>query len=116
MTEVLIDIGVSPVEHPLYSLDLASCDFWTFPVLKHEVHGQKFSMDTEVKQVIDATLHMIYGNSHLHVFEKLVEHCKKYIAYVGITLKKKQCSSIRNPQIVRDVCSLIAFQAPLVCL
>jgi hypothetical protein len=85
-------------------------------MLKHEVQRQKFSADTEVKQVIDATLHTIYGNSLLHVFEKRVEHCKKYVAYEGITLEKKQCPSIRNPQIVSDVCSPIAFQAPIVCL
>jgi hypothetical protein len=116
MTEVLIDIGVTPVEHPPYSPDLASCDFWTFPMLKHEVQGQKFSTDTEVKQVIDITLCTMYGNSPLHVFEKWVEHCKKCVAYEGITVRKKQCPSIRNPQIVSDVCSLIVFQAPVVCL
>jgi hypothetical protein len=38
--EVLADIGGSPIEHPPCSLDLASCAFWAFAVLKHELEGQ----------------------------------------------------------------------------
>jgi hypothetical protein len=32
----------------------------------------------------------------------------------GVTSKKKHCPSLRNPQIVGNMSSLIAFQTPLV--
>jgi hypothetical protein len=93
ITEVLVDIGVTPVEHPPYIPDLASCDFRTFAMLKHELQEQKLSMDTEVKQFNDATLCMMHENSLLHVFEKWVEHCKKFIAYEGIALKRNSAQA-----------------------
>jgi hypothetical protein len=32
-----------PVEHPLYSPDLAPCNFWAFPTMKRELQGKKRS-------------------------------------------------------------------------
>jgi hypothetical protein len=37
VTEVLADIGGTPVEHPPYSSDLATCDFWAFATRIHEL-------------------------------------------------------------------------------
>jgi hypothetical protein len=34
-----------------YSPDLAACDFWAFPVLKHEPQGQELGIDTGVKKI-----------------------------------------------------------------
>jgi hypothetical protein len=31
------EIGGPPLEHPPYSPDLASCDFWAFPTMKREL-------------------------------------------------------------------------------
>jgi hypothetical protein len=38
--DVLTEISVTPLEHPPYSPDLAPCDFWAFPTMKRELHGQ----------------------------------------------------------------------------
>jgi hypothetical protein len=35
-------IGGTPLEHPPYSPDLATCDFWAFPTMKRELRGKKF--------------------------------------------------------------------------
>jgi hypothetical protein len=35
-------IGGTPLEHSLYSPDLAPCDFWAFPTMKRELRGKKF--------------------------------------------------------------------------
>jgi hypothetical protein len=37
-------ISGTPLEHPLYSPDLAPCDSWTFPTVKRELRG-KFRSD-----------------------------------------------------------------------
>jgi hypothetical protein len=60
-------IGGTPPEHSAYSPDLAPCDFWAFPTMKRELRGKNF-------EVI---------NSLHHIFEKLVERCKKCIACQG---------------------------------
>jgi hypothetical protein len=36
-------IGGTPSEHPPYSLDLAPCDFWVFPIMKMEFRRQEIS-------------------------------------------------------------------------
>jgi histone-lysine N-methyltransferase SETMAR len=87
--EALADIVGTPVEHPPYSPDLAPCDFWTFPTLKHELRGQKFSTDTGVKQATSATVRKMSGNGLLHVFEKWVGICKKCIACEGHYFEKE---------------------------
>jgi hypothetical protein len=38
-------IGGNPLEHPPYSPDLVSCDFWAFPTMKRELRGKKFRSD-----------------------------------------------------------------------
>jgi hypothetical protein len=35
-------IGGISLEHPPYSPDLASCNFWVFPTMKRELQGKKF--------------------------------------------------------------------------
>jgi hypothetical protein len=38
-------IGGTPLEHPPYSPDLVSYDFWAFPTMKRELRGKKFRYD-----------------------------------------------------------------------
>jgi hypothetical protein len=38
-------IGGTPSEHPLYSPDIAPCDFWAFTTMKREPRGKKFRSD-----------------------------------------------------------------------
>jgi histone-lysine N-methyltransferase SETMAR len=91
-TEALADIGGTPVEHPPYSPDLTTCDFWAFAMLKHELQGQKFSTDTEVKKATAATLRKMSGNGLLQVFEKWVGCYKKCTAYEGCYFEKETVS------------------------
>jgi hypothetical protein len=35
--DALTEVGGTPLEHPPYSPDLASCDFWAFPTIKNEL-------------------------------------------------------------------------------
>jgi hypothetical protein len=36
----LTEIGGTPLEHPPYSPDLASCDFWDFSSYEKDLRGQ----------------------------------------------------------------------------
>jgi hypothetical protein len=38
--DALTKIGETPLEHPPYMPDLASCDFWAFRTMKRELRGQ----------------------------------------------------------------------------
>ncbi len=38
----LVELGYKLLPHPLYSPDLAPCDFFLFPNLKKSLAGQKF--------------------------------------------------------------------------
>jgi hypothetical protein len=58
-------IGGTPLEHPPYSPYLAPCDFWAFPTI----------------------------NGLQHVFETLVERCKKCIACQGRYFEKETIST-----------------------
>jgi hypothetical protein len=60
------------------------CDFWSFPVLKHELRGQKF-----INTATATTLYKKSGNGMLHMFEKWVGHCKLCIAYEGCYFEKE---------------------------
>jgi hypothetical protein len=44
-TEFCVRLGKCPLEHPPYSSDLASCDFWAFPTMKWELRDKKSPSD-----------------------------------------------------------------------
>ena len=48
VTDYLTKMGIKTVFHPLYSLDLASCDFWLFPKLR----GCRYETIEEMKEAV----------------------------------------------------------------
>jgi hypothetical protein len=60
------------------------CDFWFFPILKHELQGQKF-----INAATATALYKKSGNGLLHMFEKRVAHYKICISYEGCFFKKE---------------------------
>jgi hypothetical protein len=77
-------------------------------MFKHELRGQKFSTDTEVKQTTAGALCKTSGNGLLHVWE-----VGGALHVNGVTSKKKQYPSLTNPQIVSNVSSAITYEYPL---
>jgi histone-lysine N-methyltransferase SETMAR len=73
----LTKIGGTALKHPPYSLDLAPCDFWTFPTLKRQLGGKRFSSDDEVRNATNAVLKGMSQNNLFHVFESFIKRCKK---------------------------------------
>jgi hypothetical protein len=73
--DALTEIGETPLEHPPYSPDLASCDFCAFPTMKRELRGKKTACST--------ILLKLAANGLQYIFEKWAERCKKCIAHQG---------------------------------
>jgi hypothetical protein len=74
---------------PTVQSRLTSCDSWEILMLKHELQGQKFSTDTEVKQATATNLCKTSGNALLHVPEQWVGCCKNCIACEGHHCEKE---------------------------
>jgi hypothetical protein len=115
MTTALADISGTPVERPASSLDINPCDFLTSTTLKHELQGQKFSTNTDMKKFTATTLCKTPGNGLLHMSERRMGHCKKYKVCEGHycekqTVLRHQESSVSN------VGSLFTFQTLSYCL
>jgi transposase len=49
MSQLLAEKGISAVNHPPYSPDLAPDDFWLFPKLKSFLKGKRFSDIEDIK-------------------------------------------------------------------
>ena len=72
-------MGTKTVPHPLYSPDLAPCDFWLFPKLRGCRYETIEDMKEAVTKVIDTLTHEeIHG-----AFQKLLECYNKCIAAGG---------------------------------
>jgi hypothetical protein len=51
ITEEVSDAKLECLPHPAYSLDLSSCDFWLFGMLKEKMKDRAFQT---VKEILDA--------------------------------------------------------------
>jgi hypothetical protein len=71
--DTLTKIGGTPLEHPPYSPDLASCGFWAFPTKKMELRGKNLEVINDLQ----------------HVFEEWVERCEKCITCLGRYFEKE---------------------------
>ena len=52
VTDYLNKMGIETVPHPLYSSDLAPCNFWLFPKLKEKLRGCRYETIEEMKEAI----------------------------------------------------------------
>ena len=57
------------VSQPLYSPDLAACDFWLFPKLKGPLRGTRFESTDEIKAELKKALMAIPEKNYLACFE-----------------------------------------------
>ena len=72
-------MGIKTVPQPLYSPDLAPCDFWFFPKLRACCYETIEDMKVAVTKVIDTlTLEDFHG-----AFQKFLERYKKCIEAGG---------------------------------
>ena len=72
-------MGINIVPHPLYSLDLAPCDFWLFPKLR----GCRYETIEEMKEAVTKVIDMLTQENFNGTFQKLIEGYNKCIASGG---------------------------------
>ena len=70
-----LDIEILP--HPLYSPDLAICDFWLFPNLKNKLCGEKYKSREKLRRAVDRYLRDMSRDGLHHVFRAWVERWDK---------------------------------------
>ena len=71
------------VPHPLYSPDLAPCDFWLFPKLKEKLSGCRYETIGEMKMAMTKVIDMLTQEDFHGAFQKLLERYNRCIAAGG---------------------------------
>ena len=66
----LDDNGIRLMEHPSYSPDFASCDFWFFPKIKSAVAGKPFSRTQDLAKAGHSEMRAIPASEYRECFQK----------------------------------------------
>ena len=72
-------MGIKTVPQPLYSPDLAPCDFWLFPKLR----SCRYETTKEMKEAVTKVIDTITQEDFHGVLKKLLERYNKGIAAGG---------------------------------
>ena len=72
-------MGIKTVHHPLYSLDLATCDFCLFPKLK----GSRYETIEKMKAAVTKVIDTLTQEDFHRALQKLLERYNKCIAAGG---------------------------------
>ncbi len=76
---VSVSITINTVPHPLYSLDLAPCDFWLLPKLR----GCRYETIEEMKEAVTKVIDTLTQEDFHGAFQTLLEQYNKCIAGGG---------------------------------
>ncbi|GFR84513.1 transposase [Elysia marginata] len=69
-TQSLRELGIQVLPHPAYRPDLASCDFWLFPILKVKLAGRKFDCIQDLAKAVNSELRTIPEEEYQGMFRK----------------------------------------------
>ena len=72
-------MGINTVPQPLYSPDLASCDFWLFPKLR----SCRYETIEEMKEAVTKAIDTLTQEDFHGEFQKLLEQYNQCIAAGG---------------------------------
>lgn len=87
-TAKLIELGYKLLPHPLYSPDLASCDFFLFPNLKKSFVRQKFESNEETITTTEAYFAVLQKTYFYDGLKKLEHRWVKCIKLKGDYVEK----------------------------
>ena len=85
--EYLKESGPNVLDHPPYSPDLSSCDFWLFPRLKEMLAGHCFESGSGIGSAVYQYLLHIPKEDYQAVFRKGVDRCKMCVEADGAYLE-----------------------------
>ena len=74
--EYLKECGLDVLDHPPYSPDLSTCDFWLFPRLKEMLAGYHFESRCGIGSAVYRCLQHIPKEDYRAAFRKWVDRCK----------------------------------------
>ena len=69
-------MGIKTVPQPLYSPDLAPCDFWLFPKLNEYPGSCRYEIIEEMKEAVTKVIDTLTHEDFHEAFEKLLERYK----------------------------------------
>jgi len=81
--EFLATEQITVLEHPAYSLDLVSNDFFLFPKIKETLKGRHFGDIDDIRSNTLAVLKAIPQNQFQNCFEGCTRRCHRWIASEG---------------------------------
>jgi histone-lysine N-methyltransferase SETMAR len=84
----LRDLHYELLEHPLYSPDLAPCDFSVFPNLHLFLAGQGFSSNQKMIAAVERYFSDLTKNHYMDWIMALEHRCNKYISLKGDYVEK----------------------------
>ena len=73
VTDYSSKMGIKTVPQPLYSPDLASCDFWLFSKLKEKLRGCRYETIEEMKEAVTKVIDTLTQEDFHRAFLKLLE-------------------------------------------
>ena len=83
VTDYLTKMGIKTVPYPLYSPDLAPCDFWLFPKLKEKLRDCRYETIEEMKESVTTVIDTLTQEDFHGSFQMLLERYNKCIAAGG---------------------------------
>ena len=72
VTDYMTKMAIKTVPHPLYSPDLAPCDFWLFP----KFTGCRYETVEEMKEAVTKVIDTLTKEDFHGAFQKLLERYK----------------------------------------
>jgi len=75
--ELLAQNNITMLPHPLYSPDLAPCDFFLFPKFKTHLKGHHFGTVENVQAAATRALNNISNEDFLHCCEEWQKYCNR---------------------------------------
>ena len=79
VADYLTKMGIKTIPHPVYSPDLAPCDFWQFPKLR----GCQYETIKETKKAVTKVIDTLVQEDFLGAFQRFLKLYNKCIAAKG---------------------------------
>ena len=73
VTDYLTNMGIKTDPQPLYSPDLAPCDFWLFPKLKKKRRGCRYEIIEEMEEAVTKVSDTLTQEVFHVAFQKMLE-------------------------------------------
>ena len=88
VTDYLTKMGIKTVPQPLYSPELAPCDFWLYLKLKEKLSGCRYVTIEEMEEAVTKVIYTLTPEDFYGAFQKLLERYNKCIAAGGDYLEE----------------------------